>query len=92
MSIDVSKSGTPSQILCPMGEKATKRKIMWKGGATSALIMDFLGMKFVIRKRSVATFNVNKGKGGKEHNSVMFEEICKNYEITCNYVFCKFSN
>ncbi|KAL5159497.1 hypothetical protein HKD37_15G043806 [Glycine soja] len=47
-SIGVSKSDTPTQIPCPIGQKAIKRKMKGKRDVASSLIVDLFGMEYSV--------------------------------------------
>lgn len=71
-SIGVSKSDTPTQIPCPIGQKAIKRKMKGKRDVASSLIVDLFGMEYVIRKKKYYQQKNSTGKGNREHKGVVW--------------------
>jgi len=56
--IEVSKTGTPSQIPRPIGQKATKRKSKGKGATTSSQIVDLTGMENAIKEKALVNTKI----------------------------------
>ena len=74
--IKVLESDTLSRIPRPMGQKAAKRKIKGKWGATSTSIVDLLDMEAAIREKTIVTQKLAEAKE-IENVAVLYEILMK---------------
>ncbi|KAG5063580.1 hypothetical protein JHK85_004763 [Glycine max] len=88
------EANTPSPIIRPMGQKATKRKSKGKGVGTSTKPVDLSGVEEAMRERNVVNAKLEALRVKElenEYNDILVKDtfIMSETQLKDHEVFCK---